>query len=880
MKLKLPNLPGLPQQKNEHMKYNVQDDTYMDRYNEVDRKRAPRPHLSSNRYIVWTTLGVFLFSGAFFLLILAVLYRFMGAVVGNQLTVLGAFKYLVFDSAFHKILWLVWLVVDITCTVITYYWLYRNWKVQNVRNDTSDLNQYHNDSRLTQPEEMIHHFQVIPDAGMHYRSIRPTAIIGHMMLNNNGIHKIQMLKRYSGHDPDHPKNTLVLDENGKPIAEKVPLFDEKFGETLFDSAQLPQIRSSSPKDLGRRLRQRYDPRKLIYNSGNHEPGNPKGREYFDQLPYSTLAEVINHEWYMPSYEVQRPGGAYVVDSGPANTMVLAITRAGKGQTYIEPTIDSWLRMDEKANIVINDPKGELYLKFFYPAQIRGYQVIVFNLMNEAKTNIYNPLGYAVDASRRGDIRKVQNFVQEIGDVFFPPDKADDPMWPHAANAAFQRAALVLIDYYQEEEYTIQQKAIINHWTQAKLNRVLDVNWGHVTLYNVYQLMTALSATTSDNPEITAVTPEEMKKLDKWRSMNDQQKMQAKASGEYPAKDYLTLLFDATAQLPPNRLRGAVSNQDRSLRAMAKSEKTMASVNGISLTAMKFFADPTIASLTSGRPSQNFDIVGMAFPRRFEIHLNSRYSREHALQGARYYWTVYEDSNFTKPLGKEFNYENVVSDLNWIMYKTKAIFKPRTVYLKLDIKHASTGLLMKTFYFEFTKGYQLSLDGRVLVVNPVTKKYIVKDGSFEEMQPVTVRSHNNSQATHTAYKKQPSIYEIKKLMLTEANQGKPKIIRTRMIDQINVHYSEEPRTVFFVTPPHLLSYAKIILILENQIFNVQVANSYLTNRDQKPDYPTFNMLDEAGNLQSEGSGIPGLQRKLSIGLGQGQYYSATSCLVKS
>ena len=33
---------------------------------------------------------------------------------------------------------------------------------------------------------------------------------------------------------------------------------------------------------------------------------------------------------MPTFEVQRPGGMYIVDTEPNNTMVLAMTRAGKG----------------------------------------------------------------------------------------------------------------------------------------------------------------------------------------------------------------------------------------------------------------------------------------------------------------------------------------------------------------------------------------------------------------------------------------------------------------------------------------------------------------------------------------------------------------------
>ena len=51
-----------------------------------------------------------------------------------------------------------------------------------------------------------------------------------------------------------------------------------------------------------------------------------------------------------------------VDTAPVNTMVLAITRAGKGQTVIEPTLDMWMREKNPNNAVVNDPKGELLVK--------------------------------------------------------------------------------------------------------------------------------------------------------------------------------------------------------------------------------------------------------------------------------------------------------------------------------------------------------------------------------------------------------------------------------------------------------------------------------------------------------------------------------------
>ena len=40
-------------------------------------------------------------------------------------------------------------------------------------------------------------------------------------------------------------------------------------------------------------------------------------------------------------------------------------------------------------MVINDPKGELLVKFYVRGTMRGFQIVQFNLINAAKTDIYN-----------------------------------------------------------------------------------------------------------------------------------------------------------------------------------------------------------------------------------------------------------------------------------------------------------------------------------------------------------------------------------------------------------------------------------------------------------------------------------------------------------
>ena len=128
------------------------------------------------------------------------------------------------------------------------------------------------------------------------------------------------------------------------------------------------------------------------------------------------------------------------------------------QTVIEPTIDMWTREKRPNNMVINDPKGELLVKNYVRATVRGLQVVQFNLINAMKTDIYNPLAMAADAAREGDNTKCAMYVENIAEVFFPLDGGDDPVWPNAANNAFKRAAYGLIDYYLEEEKAMRRLA--------------------------------------------------------------------------------------------------------------------------------------------------------------------------------------------------------------------------------------------------------------------------------------------------------------------------------------------------------------------------------------------------------------------------------------
>ena len=738
--------------------------------------------------------------------------------------------------------------------------LMRNLDAQNLMNDTSDINQYRGDQHIALPDEVMRKFDWFPDVGAH-SDVQLSSMISHVMITNKGLQKVKASRRADKdvYDDDgsieYLKGEILRDDNGDALTETVPMIDEAFGQALFEASGIPKNKT---------LRKTYDTSTIPYNADGSD------REKLGQ--FKTVADLINADWTLPEYEVQRPGGAYIVDTAPVNTMVLAITRGGKGQTYIEPVIDMWLRERRPNNMVINDPKGELLVKNYVRATMRGFQVVQFNLINAMKTDIYNPLGMAADAAREGDATKCALYVENIADVFFPMDGGEDPVWPNAANNAFKRAAYGLIDYYLEEERELRARAARTEMDPKILDKRLDEMWGKVTLYNCYQLFVQLTAKKMKNPVKALESRAKAGEFgdpqgddflaDEYEEEREHALGRAFLWEDKDELDMLTLYFNATQGLPQNSIRTLVANADNALRAMGAAEKMLASVYGIAITAMSFFTDPTISTLTSGAPSQNVDLGGLSFPRRMGVRFGMNYLKRDHLIGTQAKWDAYEDITFSTALGADFEHDDIVSREGWARYYFKGKFATDVAYLRLRLVNPQSGMLIRTFYFRFTKDYQTSLNGRYFITDPITNEKIVKNGLLIELRQ---NEAGIFEPGHTTYP-QMRLTNIT-LGMPEKEMGQAQAIISNM-----VRYSEKPKAVFLVTPPHLMKYAKLILILVKQLVDLNFDKSYMTKSSQKPLYKTRFMLDELGNLQSEGHGIAGFETMLSIGLGQEQQFT--------
>jgi type IV secretion system protein VirD4 len=91
-----------------------------------------------------------------------------------------------------------------------------------------------------------------------------------------------------------------------------------------------------------------------------------------------------------------------------HTIVLGTTGSGKSQTFVFPMIYTLGHSGAKPNMVITDPKGELFNTMSQTLRLQGYDVQVFNLSEPMRSSRWNPFETSWDMFQRA-----QNIEKEI-----------------------------------------------------------------------------------------------------------------------------------------------------------------------------------------------------------------------------------------------------------------------------------------------------------------------------------------------------------------------------------------------------------------------------------------------------------------------------------
>lgn len=216
-------------------------------------------------------------------------------------------------------LFVLFVITPALCALF-WYKLRAVWYNNNAPYSSDDLDEYEDDSYIRTMEHICREFDAAPDAGLGFDG-HVSSIVGHAMIDNKGIKKIDM----PVFDPSVP-GQVKKDDKGNVVTERVPMFDKDFGRVLYKFSNVPSADQKWYKADDYAFNEKNSAKEAKY--GNERKGA------FGRKGYDTLADYINGEFYPLETDTQRPAGVYFYDSRPVNTILIAITRGGKGNNLI------------------------------------------------------------------------------------------------------------------------------------------------------------------------------------------------------------------------------------------------------------------------------------------------------------------------------------------------------------------------------------------------------------------------------------------------------------------------------------------------------------------------------------------------------------------
>lgn len=690
-------------------------------------------------------------------------------------------------------------------------------------------------------------------------------------------------------------------------------FDTKSQNQMFDLQLITNnlTRKKTENGITKNVSARtiFDARKFKYNHKDDAGHWVRG---FGKQPVKTVADVINTTWFTKAVDgvlgqEQPLLGAYIITTNPSNAIIIGGTRSGKGQKAIEILIDLWSRQKKQPNIILTDPKNELLKLCARTLVLRGYLVKTINTSTPDISDIYNLYSYPTLNTYRGDYSSASNVLDQLSNVLFESTGEND-YWYKTAARLVRLIILALIDLALIDVERIKLD------TRLPYNRkedLIDERFSQVSAVNTVSFLNQLYSV-----ELKLANPEHKKLLD--------------AAGYAEDRSAMFVLFEILVQkMPATDLRRGLKAGFELLKSQTGNERGFASVLSITHQVMSFFTEPAITKVTSGRPSKSFDFLSLGYPRRLAIWFDSNYLIKRVPNGRlSVKWTAYIDPECKKPLlnqhgeyvditdisdyktkfgnysgtpqqhqfiekqlktrskfiesiynrgnqviielstletlyidvkGNDMTYTSQSDVQNsWSVALFETPFPNQKTYFKLELFDINQNIL-DSFYLEFTKGYRTNATDTAYYRNPSTGKYIITDGTVQEYNYVDGHVVHQSQTFSTSRKS------------LEENDPEDKIVKFTypIIRQSYAKYSESPTALFLATPPQQASYNRIAILVINAAFNDQFGFFTLYGDVH---LKTKYLLDEFGNIQSEGKGIPEMDQKLSIGLGAGQEFT--------
>lgn len=130
--------------------------------------------------------------------------------------------------------------------------------------------------------------------------------------------------------------------------------------------------------------------------------------------------------------VSRIGRNLYIDPSPTNNLIIGITRSGKGEMFVFPSIDVYSRAKEKTSLVVTDPKLELFKSSKETLIKRGYDVYLLNLDDPLHSMGFNPLEKIKEAYLKKDYSDAELLAQSFSFSVFNDPTNTDTFWQDSA----------------------------------------------------------------------------------------------------------------------------------------------------------------------------------------------------------------------------------------------------------------------------------------------------------------------------------------------------------------------------------------------------------------------------------------------------------------
>jgi len=165
-------------------------------------------------------------------------------------------------------------------------------------------------------------------------------------------------------------------------------------------------------------------------------------------------------------------GTLWVDPEDNHTFIVGPTGCKKTRVVANNTIASIIEAGESA--VINDPKGELYMKTSLRAREKGAKVVMLNFRQPGKSQCWNPLTQVLRFYTEGKDDEAMQCINDFADAIIAPtlERTTDTYWGTTAKAFLVSIVLILLRSVPEEMFNL--KTIVP-FTYANAGAILTAN---------------------------------------------------------------------------------------------------------------------------------------------------------------------------------------------------------------------------------------------------------------------------------------------------------------------------------------------------------------------------------------------------------------------